>query len=142
MKNWKKKCPKCFSRLKNQGIRTRKIHTGSTGEAILLRYYYTCTNKRCDYSCIPLDQMLGIGSNYAAGIFESKICFLAAEMPFANVCKYLETQDEIKISQTMVRNTAETYGSALIAQESQEYLLWVFLSTLPPILIVPCHLFL
>ena len=95
------------------------MHTGSTGVIKISRYYYTCENKECDYSCIPLDKILDISPNFASGKFESKICALSAEMPFENVAHYLKSQDNILVSETMIRNTTERCGGALIKAESQ-----------------------
>jgi hypothetical protein len=67
----KKKCPECSEKLKNQGIRTRQIHTGTTGIITILRYYYTCQNKKCNYSCCPLDNILDISPNLASEKDES-----------------------------------------------------------------------
>ncbi len=44
--------------------------------------------------------MLGISPNFASGKFENQICSLAAEMPFENVQKYLENEENIVISET------------------------------------------
>lgn len=119
-RKWKKKCPQCQGKLKNQGLRKRKIHTGRTGIIEIKRAYYTCTNASCKYTEIPLDKILKISPNYASGKFEEMICHLSAQMPFEHVCNFLESQEQIKVSETLIRNTAESCGKALLESELKQ----------------------
>lgn len=80
----------------------------------LQRAYYTCTSKNCRTTELPLDRMLGLSSHTAAGKFEEQICILAAHMPFDWVSKYLESFDGVKVTETMIRETTETCGQAMV----------------------------
>ena len=53
------------------------------------------------------------------GKFEELICHLSSEMPFENVRYFLENQDQIKISETMIRGTSERCGQAMLKAESE-----------------------
>ena len=119
-KQGKKKCPRCKSEQKFKGYRTRIIHTGRTGKIKIKRAYYTCTNRDCHKGQSPLDMMLGLSPKHAAaGKFEEKICHLSATMPFEQVQQHLEIFDEVIITETMIRETAERCGSAMIASEEK-----------------------
>jgi len=110
----KKICPECGSPQKYQGLRTRNIHTGRPGILEIKRAYYTCQNKECSHTQMPLDTMLGISRHTAAGKFEEQICHLAAVQPFELVQKYLANFDQIEITETMIRETTENCGSTFI----------------------------
>jgi len=105
-------CPYCHALQKFQGYRQRKIHVGNLGIFSLTRAYYTC--RSCGRSEFPLDKQLDLTSNLACGKFEEQICNLSSTMPFDHVRKYLLNYEQIDVTETMIRETAERCGNALI----------------------------
>lgn len=113
----KKRCPECDSPLKNQGLRSRQIHLGRLGLQELKRTYYTCQNKECHFTEFTLDKILGLSSRTATGKFEEQICYLSATQTFEQVQQYLANFDQVKVTETMVRETAESCGEDMIKQD-------------------------
>ena len=58
----------------------------------------------------------------AAGRFEEQICNLATARPFEQVRSYLKRFEGVELSETMIRETAERSGKALISKEEEEAL--------------------
>jgi hypothetical protein len=113
----KKRWPECDSALKNQGLRSRQIHLGRLGLQRLQRTYYTCQNTECHCTEFTLDKVLDLSSHTAAGKFEEQICYLSATQTFEQVQQYLANFDQVQVTETMIRETAESCGGALIKQD-------------------------
>lgn len=58
--------------------------------------------------------MLGLSSQTAAGKFEEQICHLSATQTFELVRGYLANFDAVEITETMIRETAESRGLAIL----------------------------
>ena len=108
----KKVCPKCKAKLNSNGYKSRKIETGVNGSILFKRRYYICTNSECKNTVFPFDEQLNLLTQQkACGRFEEQICHLSAYMPFDQVRQYLENFERVKITETMIRETAERRGS-------------------------------
>ena len=110
-------CPKCQSRLKYQGDRKRKIQFSPSVTSEVFRAYYTCASKNCKHREYPLDRILNLSGGRANGIFKHLICFLSAQMPYERVRECLRLFWSVDISQTMIRETAQKSGLALLREE-------------------------
>jgi hypothetical protein len=58
--------------------------------------------------------MLGLSGQLAGGKFEEQICHLAATQTFELVRQYLANFDAVEITETMIRETAESRGLAIL----------------------------
>ena len=83
------------------------------------RAYYSCTNKDCKHTEHPLDGILNLSRGRANAIFKQMICFFSAQMPYDRVQECLRLFWSASISQTMIRETAQGRGLALIQAEEK-----------------------
>ena len=112
-------CPKCQSRLKFQGERIRKVQFSPSVTSEVSRAYYTCRNKDCRHTEYPLDPILNLSRGRANGLFKHLICFLSAQMPYDRVRECLRLFWSVNVSQSMIRETAQGSGLALIKEEEK-----------------------
>lgn len=83
------------------------------------RAYYTCLNKSCGHSEFPLDRILGLSSHSATGKFAEMVCYLAASMPFDQARMFVRRFEQVNITETMLRETAESCGAAFCASDEE-----------------------
>lgn len=96
------------------------MHTGRTGSLEIKRAYYTCTSPGCGHTEFPLDRILGISPNRAAGKFEEKICWLSAHVPFERVSDFFRDIEQMDVDGEFIRTVSENCGSALLEKEESE----------------------
>ena len=83
------------------------------------RAYYSCTNKDCKHTEHPLDGILNLSRGRANAMFRQMICFFSAQMPYDRVQECLRLFWSASISQTMIRETAQGRGLAMIQAEEK-----------------------